>query len=90
MNDGEYSPDNYKFSEISAGAIIKNPEMLKFVPDHLKAKKMCKHTVKKLPLGIRYVPDQYKGPYIKYIRGWGRGGDGGEVVDSFCGGHEIF
>ena len=85
MNDGEYSPDNYKFSKSSAGAIIKNPEMLKFVPDHLKAKKMCNHTVKKLSLAIRYVPNQYKGPYIKYVGGWGRG-----AVDGLRGSNKIF
>ena len=41
MVDSEYSPDNYKSSKISIGAIIKNPEMLRFVSDHLKTKKMC-------------------------------------------------
>ena len=39
MVDSEYSTDNVKFSKISIGAVIKNPEMLKFVPDHLKPKK---------------------------------------------------
>ena len=29
----------YKPLNISIGAIMKNPEMLKFVPDHLKSKK---------------------------------------------------
>ena len=52
-----YSTDNYKSSKISIGAIIKNPEMLKFVPDHLKTKTTCKHTVRKLPFVIRYVLD---------------------------------
>ena len=57
MVDSEYSPDNYKSSKISIGAIIKNPDMLKFVPDHLKTKKMCKHAVRKLPFVTIYVPD---------------------------------
>ena len=35
------STDNYKSSKISIGAVIKNPEMLKFVPDHLKANNKC-------------------------------------------------
>ena len=57
MVDSEYSPDNYNSSKISIGAIIKNPDMLKFVPDHLKTKKMCKHAVRKLPFVTIYVPD---------------------------------
>ena len=48
MVDSEYSKDNSNNLKISTGAVIKNPEMLKFVPDHLKTKKMCKDTVKKL------------------------------------------
>ena len=55
-----YSTNICKFLIISTGAVMKNPEMLKFVPDHLKPKKMCKLSVKKLPFVIRYVPDQYK------------------------------
>ena len=51
------SMDIYKFLNISTGAVIKNPEMLKFVSDHLKTKKMCKHAVKKIPYQYRYVPD---------------------------------
>ena len=47
MVDSEYSTDSYKSPKISIGAIIKNPEMLKFVPDHLKTKKMCKRTIEK-------------------------------------------
>ena len=43
------SKDIYKSLNISNGAVMRNPEMLKFVPDHLKTKKMCKHSVKKLP-----------------------------------------
>ena len=39
MVDSEYSPGDYIPSKISIGAVIKNPEMLKFVPDHLKSKK---------------------------------------------------
>ena len=31
-----YNPDMYKSLKICVGAIIKNPEILKFVPDHLK------------------------------------------------------
>ena len=55
--DSEYSIDDYKSTKISTGAIMKNPEMLKFDPDHLKTKKMCKHAVEKLSFVIRYVPD---------------------------------
>ena len=35
MVDSEYSTDGYNYSKISIEAIIKNPEMLKFVPDYL-------------------------------------------------------
>ena len=42
--------DDYNKSlNISIGAVMKNPEILKFVLDHLKTKKMCKHAVKRLP-----------------------------------------
>ena len=34
---------------ISTGATIKDPEMLRFVPDHVKTEKRCKNAVKKLP-----------------------------------------
>ena len=44
MVGNEYSPDNSKSLEISIGATIKNPEMLRFIPDHLKTKKVCKNT----------------------------------------------
>ena len=59
MVDSEYSRGNYKSLKISIGAIaiIKNPEMLRFVPDHLKTKRTCKNAVKKLPFVIGYVPD---------------------------------
>ena len=60
MVDSEYSMNIYKSVTISIGAVVKNPEMLKFVLDHLKAKKMCKHAVKKLPFLGRYVLDHYK------------------------------
>ena len=46
--------------EISIGAILKNPEMLRLAPDYFKAKNMCKRAVKKLPFLIRNVPDRYK------------------------------
>ena len=46
MVDSECSADDYKSSKISIGAIIKNPEMLKFVPDCLKTKRICNHAVK--------------------------------------------
>ena len=36
MVDSEYSTDNCKSLKIIVVAIIKNPEMLRFVPDHLK------------------------------------------------------
>ena len=46
MVDSEYSTDDYKFSKISIGAIVKNLVMLKFVPDYPKTNKICKHAVK--------------------------------------------
>ena len=45
MVDSKYSSDNYKTSKVSIGAIIKDPEMLRFVPDHFKTKKICKNAV---------------------------------------------
>ena len=45
---------------MSIGAIIKNPEMLRFVTGLLKTKKMCENAVKKLPFVIGYVTDQHK------------------------------
>ena len=50
----------YKSLNINIGAVMKNPEILKFVHDHLKTKKMSKHAVKKLPYLLWYVPNQYK------------------------------
>ena len=47
MVDSEYNMDIYKSAKISVGAVMRNPEILKFVPDQLKTKKMCKHAVKK-------------------------------------------
>ena len=47
MVDNEYSTDSYKSPRISIAAIMKNPEILKFVPDHLKTKNICKNLVKK-------------------------------------------
>ena len=41
-------------------AVMKNPEMLRFVPNRLRTKQMCNYAVKKLPFVIRYVPDRYK------------------------------
>ena len=67
MADSEYSTDDSKSSKISIGAVIKNPEMLKFVPDHLKTKKMCNCAVKILPFIIRYVPDKYKIKILKNV-----------------------
>ena len=60
MVDCEYNMDIYKSVKIRLGAVIRNPEKLKFVSDHLKTKTMCKHAVKKIPFLIRYVPDRYK------------------------------
>ena len=45
--DSEYSTDDYKSPKIIIGAIIINPEKLKFAPDRLKSKKNCKQAVKK-------------------------------------------
>ena len=55
MVDSEYSTDDYNSSKIIIEAIMKNPEMLKFVPGFFKTKKMWKHANKKLPFIIRYV-----------------------------------
>ena len=33
MVDNEHSPDNCKYSEISVGAIVKYPKLLRFVPE---------------------------------------------------------
>ena len=60
MVDSEYSPESYKSSKTSIGAIIKNSEVLTFAPNHPKIKAMCKHAGKKLPFIIRYLPDQFK------------------------------
>ena len=38
MVDSEYSTSIYKSLKISIGAVIKNPEMLKFVSVHRKTK----------------------------------------------------
>ena len=46
MVDSRESPDNYKTLEISFGAILKNPEMLRCASDNLKTKRMCKHVIK--------------------------------------------
>ena len=40
------SMDIYKTLNISIGAIMKNPGMLKFVPDPFKTEKVCKYAVK--------------------------------------------
>ena len=55
MADSEYNMDIYRSVEISIGAVMRNPEILKFLPDHLKTKKMCKNAVKKLPFVIWYI-----------------------------------
>ena len=60
MIDSECNTGGHNSSKISIGAVIKNPEMLKFVPDYLKIKQMCNLAVKKLSFIIRYVSDQYK------------------------------
>ena len=39
MVDSEYSMDIYKSVKVSIGAVMRSPEILKFVPDHLKTKK---------------------------------------------------
>ena len=57
MVDGKCITDNYKVLKASMEALIKNPEMKRFVSDYLKTKKMCKNAVKKLPFVMRYIPD---------------------------------
>ena len=65
MLGSEYGPDNYETLKISFRAIIKNPEVLRFVPNHRNTKSMCKNTVKKLPFGIMYFPDLYKAQQMR-------------------------
>ena len=60
MVDSKYSSDNYKTLKTSTGAIIKDPEMLRFVPDHLNAKAQPAFTCSKLTIeileqGVKYV-----------------------------------
>ena len=38
MLDSEYNMDIYKSLQTSIGAVMRTPEMLKFVPNHLKTK----------------------------------------------------
>ena len=42
------------------GAIMKNPETIRFIPNDLKTKKMFKNAVKKLLFVITYFSDWYK------------------------------
>ena len=53
----EYDMGIYKCVKVGTGAVMRKPEMSKFVPDHLKTTKICKHAVKKLPFVIRFVSD---------------------------------
>ena len=46
MLDSEYNMDIYKSLQASIGAVIRTPEMLKFVPNHLKTKKCVKTPLK--------------------------------------------
>ena len=39
MVDSEYITDDYKSLKISIGAVMKTPEMQKFIPHHLKTKR---------------------------------------------------
>ena len=48
MVESKNSPDNYETLKITIEAIMKNPEILKFVPDHLNTKKMSKNRIKSL------------------------------------------
>ena len=56
----EHSPDNYKSWKMHIGAIMKNPETIRFVPDDLETKKMFKNAAKKLLFAITYFSDWYK------------------------------
>ena len=38
MVESEHSKEIYKPVKASIGAVIKDPEILKFIPDHLKTK----------------------------------------------------
>ena len=53
----EYDMGIYKCVKVGTGAVMRKPEMSKFVPDHLKTTKICKHAVKKSPFVIRSVSD---------------------------------
>ena len=59
MIDSEYNPDNCMALKIRIRAVIKNPEMLKFVADHFSTK-TGKNAVSKLLLVIKYVFNQFK------------------------------
>ena len=50
----------YKSLNISIGAVMRNPDILKVFPNDVKTKKMCKYALKKLPYLLRYVPDQLR------------------------------
>ena len=58
MFDSGYNMDIYQSAKIKIGAVMINPEMLKFTPYHLQTKNMRQHAVKKLPYLLKYVPDQ--------------------------------
>ena len=68
MVGSEYSTNNYKSLRINIGAIIKDPEMLRFVHDHLKTKMMCKYKTRQMCEDVilenggtlKFVPDCYK------------------------------
>ena len=42
--------DVYKSLNINIGAVMKNPEMIKFVPDHLKTKKYVSMQLENYPI----------------------------------------
>ena len=46
MVDSEYSMDIYKSVKVSIGAVMRSPEILKFVPDHLNTKKFVNMLLK--------------------------------------------
>ena len=46
MLDSEYNMDIYKSLQASIGAVMRTPEMLKFVPNHLKTKEYVKTPLK--------------------------------------------
>ena len=70
MVDSEYSSNDYKTLKTNIGAIIRDPEVLRFDSDHLKTKQMRKNAVEKLPFVIKYASNCYKTKERLFISDW--------------------